>query len=86
MNIWSLGSGVRLLSDFKLEPVGEVSTSECRLFSATVGSWTDIVQAFRKRSSKLNGSLPVGEENWFLIYINGVAMALTGHISLWVAQ
>ena len=44
MNIWSLGSGVRLVS----EPVGEVwaSTSESRLFSAAVGSWTVIVQSW----------------------------------------
>ena len=75
MNIWSLGSGVRLIS----EPVGEVwaSTSESRLSSAAVGSWSIIVQAFRKRSSKLNSSL--GEENQFLIYIKGVALTSITH-------
>ena len=61
MNIWSLGSGVRLLFDTVREPEVWASTSESRLFSVCVGSWTVIVQAFtgRERSSKLNSS-----ESW----------------------
>ena len=77
MNIWSLGSGVRLLSDTVKEHEVWASRSESRLFSVGVGSWTVIVQAFRKRSLKLNSSL--GEENQFLIYIKGVALTSITH-------
>ena len=57
MNTCNLGSGVGLLSD--TVTVREVaSTSESRLFSAGVGSWTVIVQVFKAEQEENRSNKP----------------------------